>query len=94
VGTYAVAQDPFQPRTIFSGTRDGLWKSADGGKTWKKLSPQIVKSIAMSPTEPGKLFLATQDSGILKSTDGGETVVPALDGFADHRMNQVAAGSQ
>lgn len=92
--TYAVAQDPFHPEIVFSGTRDGLWKSTDTGRTWKKLAPYIVKSIAISPAEPGKMFLATQESGILKSNDGGETLLPALDGFADHRMNQIAAGSR
>ena len=89
--TYSVAQDPKNPRVIYSGTRDGLWKSSDGGKTWHKTSPQIVKSIAISPADSKKLYFATQDSGMLRSLDGGETLEAALEGFADHRLNQLAA---
>jgi photosystem II stability/assembly factor-like uncharacterized protein len=88
--TYSVAQDPSNPNIIFSGTRDGLWKSSDGGHVWKKTSPHIVKSIAISPADPRKIFLATQDNGMLRSVDGGETITEALDGFADHRLNDVA----
>ena len=92
--TYSVAQDPSNPNIIFSGTRDGLWKSGDGGKTWRKTSPHIVKSIAISPADSKKVYLATQDAGMLRSTDGGETVIEGLEGFADHRLNHVAAGNQ
>ena len=89
--TYSVAQDPSNPNIIFSGTRDGLWKSADGGKTWHKTSPHIVKSIAISPVDSKKVYLATQDAGMLRSDDGGETITAGLDGFADHRLNEVSA---
>ena len=92
--TYAVAQDLTHPNIIFSGTRDGLWKSVDTGKTWRKTSPHIVKSIAISPVDSKKIYLATQDAGMLRSDDGGETITAGLDGFADHRLNQVAADSQ
>ena len=89
--TYAVAQDPSNPNIVFSGTRDGLWKSSDGGKTWHKTSPHIVKSIAISPVDSKKVYLATQDAGMLRSVDGGETITAGLDGFADHRLNQITA---
>ena len=89
--TYAVAQDPSNPNIVFSGTRDGLWKSSDGGKTWHKTSPHIVKSIAISPIDSKKVYLATQDAGMLRSVDGGETITAGVDGFADHRLNQIAA---
>ena len=91
--TYAVAQDPTHPSVVFSGTRDGLWKSGDGGKTWRKTSPHIVKSIAISPVDSKKVYLATQDAGMLRSDDGGETIAAGLDGFADHRLNQVSVDS-
>lgn len=89
--TYSVAQDPSNANIIFSGTRDGLWKSADGGKSWRKTSPHIVKSIAISPIDSKKVYLATQDAGMLRSIDGGETITEGQDGFADHRLNQVTA---
>ena len=92
--TYSVVQDPSNANIIFSGTRDGLWKSADGGKTWHKTSPHIVKSIAISPVDSKKVYLATEDAGMLRSVDGGETIAAGLDGFADHRLNSVTTGSR
>ena len=88
--TYAVAQDPSDNRVIYSGTKDGLWKSLDGGKSWHKTSPHIIKSIAISPADPKKIYLATQDQGVLRSIDGGETILSAIEGFADHRLSELA----
>ena len=89
--TYSVAQDPNNPKVIYSGTRDGLWKSTDGGKAWHKTSPHIVKSIAISPVDSKKIYLATQDAGMLYSTDAGESISEGLDGFADRRLNQLVS---
>jgi hypothetical protein len=58
-----------------------LWKSTDGGNTWRHISiPQIgnVASIALSPTGEGLLVLASDNSTVplselYRSTDAGET---------------------
>lgn len=84
--TYAVALDKANPETVYSGTRDGLWRSLDLGKTWKKLAPNIVKRVAVSPADPKILFLATEDAGVLRSRDGGESFHDASTGLVDRRM--------
>jgi photosystem II stability/assembly factor-like uncharacterized protein len=84
--TYSVALDPAQPDTVYSGTRDGLWRSGDLGKSWRKLAPNIVKAVAVSPANSKILFLATEDAGVLRSRDGGETFHDASTGLADRRM--------
>src|SRR2546427_10090856 len=98
VGALAIA--PSSPDVIYVGsgeglqrpdlsTGDGIYKSTDGGKTWRHLGlrdglqyPQIVGD----PPEPNRLFVAVLGSpygpgperGLFRSTDGGETFEKVL----------------
>jgi photosystem II stability/assembly factor-like uncharacterized protein len=66
---------------VFNGDGGGIFKSTDGGKTWKQLTkglpPGIVQAnIAISPSKPSTLFAAVRTKTIAKlyrSDDGGET---------------------
>ncbi|WP_299548040.1 glycosyl hydrolase [Seonamhaeicola sp.] len=62
----------------------GIWKSVDAGKTWKASglkNSRHVPRIAIHPTNPdivyagvlGNIYKPTQDRGVYKSVDGGET---------------------
>ncbi|HET6228163.1 MAG TPA: hypothetical protein VFF27_17920, partial [Bacteroidia bacterium] len=54
----------------------GIWKSTDGGKSWKQsnsgISTRLAVSILMDPKNNNTLIAATND-GIWKSTDAGAT---------------------
>ena len=66
---------------IFNGDKGGIFKSVDGGKTWRQLikglSGNIVQAnIAIAPSSPKSLFAAVRTKTIAKlyrSEDGGET---------------------
>lgn len=71
-------------RGVMSSYGDGMYKSTDGGKTWKKSGlekTQHIARILIHPTNPDIVFVAaqgalygpTKERGIYKSTDGGET---------------------
>lgn len=77
---------PTSTTTFFVGTPDGgLWKTTNGGTSWTtttdKLSIIGCSDLAIDPTNPNTMYLATGDSdgsdtysiGVLKSTDGGNT---------------------
>jgi len=66
---------------VFNGDGGGVFKSTDGGKTWRQLTkglpPGVVQAnIAIAPSKPSTLFAAVRTKTIAKlyrSNDGGET---------------------
>jgi photosystem II stability/assembly factor-like uncharacterized protein len=66
---------------VFNGDGGGIFKSIDGGKTWRQLTKglpgNIVQAnIAIAPSAPKTLFAAVRTKTIAKlyrSDDGGET---------------------
>jgi photosystem II stability/assembly factor-like uncharacterized protein len=66
---------------VFNGDRGGIFKSVNGGKTWRQLTKglpgDIVQAnIAIAPSVPEALFAAVRTKTIAKlyrSDDGGET---------------------
>jgi photosystem II stability/assembly factor-like uncharacterized protein len=55
--------------TVFAGTASGLFKSADGGKTFL---PTVVRGTRVGRIEwPGPALVVTTDHGVLVSGDGG-----------------------
>ena len=89
--THVIAEDPRNSDTIFAGTTLGLFKSPDGGKTWRHLSSEQVNWMVFDPGDPRTLYLATEFAGILKSTDSGETFHAMNEGFANHRLSEIAS---
>jgi photosystem II stability/assembly factor-like uncharacterized protein len=66
---------------------NGLFRSTDGGSSWKLLSVVGVQVVALDPTSPSTIYAGTA-SGVLRSTDGGESWSPA--GLAGHNVNILA----
>ncbi|MEN8173671.1 MAG: hypothetical protein ABFS03_12430, partial [Chloroflexota bacterium] len=77
----ALAVDPRTPfpGTVYLGvfTRAGLFKSYNGGDSWGLLDNNIndvrIFRAQLDPNNSAKLYLATYDDGILKSSDGGKS---------------------
>jgi len=86
----AVAVDPADTTgdTVYiGGAAGGVWKTTDGGTTWKSLTdsqPSLaIGSIAIDPNNHLTIYVGTGEdgfnhdgyygAGILKSTDGGNT---------------------
>ncbi|WP_339652970.1 glycosyl hydrolase [uncultured Maribacter sp.] len=72
------------PRGVMTSYGDGVYKSTDAGKTWKKLGlekTQHISRIIIHPTNPdivyvaaqGALFEGNPERGVYKSIDGGKT---------------------
>jgi hypothetical protein len=107
-----VTVDPKNPDVVWLGTGenqaqraigwgDGVYKSADGGKTWKNMGLRQSEHIARILIDPrdsntilvasqGPLFSAGGDRGVYKSTDDGQTWKPILQVSADTGVTDVA----
>src|SRR2546425_13250992 len=64
--------DPSNPSTIYAAGVSGLYKSTDGGASWKptSLSASGLNVLSISPKN-GTLYAATWGSGLFKSSDAG-----------------------
>ena len=93
IGALAIA--PSNPEIIYVGsgeglqrpdlsTGDGIYKSTDGGKTWRHLGlrdAQQIGAILVDPRDPNLIYVAAlghpyganEERGVFRSTDGGET---------------------
>jgi photosystem II stability/assembly factor-like uncharacterized protein len=80
---------------------DGVYKSADAGKTWTHVGfrgSQAISKIRIHPTDPDIVFVASfgkygvpsDERGIYKSTDGGKTWQRKL--FRDNKTGGVDIG--
>ena len=93
IGAIAVA--PSNPRVLYAGTGesdirgdmisgDGVFRSADGGKTWARAgleATHTISDLVIDPKNPdvvyassmGHVFTPDQHRGVFKTTDGGRT---------------------
>lgn len=91
----AIALDPKNPLTVWVGTGEnnsqrsvsygsGLYRSDDGGRTWKNVglkTSEHIGRIAIDPKDSNIVFVAAQgplwgpggDRGLFKTTDNGKT---------------------
>ncbi len=102
-GSYSlgcVAVDPGNPETVWLGTGenqaqraigygDGVYKSTDGGKSWKNVglpNSEHIAKIVIDPRNSNTVYVASQgplfspggDRGLYRTTDGGVTWKPLL----------------
>ncbi|MCX6611342.1 MAG: hypothetical protein NTW74_10885 [Acidobacteria bacterium] len=92
----SLAIDPSSPDILYAGTGEGfgnidavrgagIFKTTDGGLTWKALEVTrnnsgffFVNKLVVSPVSPNRVYAAT-NVGIFRSVDGGESWQLALD---------------
>ena len=99
IGTVAI--DPHNPATVWVGTGennsqrsvgygDGIYKSIDGGGSFKKMGlgeSQHIARILIDPRDSDRVFVAAQgplwsaggERGVYRTMDGGETWEPVLE---------------
>lgn len=72
---YGMAVHPREPRTVFAGADDGIYKSLDGGQSFEHLDSPMNKmdvwKIAFDPADPETIFAGTRPAALFRSSDGG-----------------------
>jgi photosystem II stability/assembly factor-like uncharacterized protein len=84
--TWFVALDPRHSGTVFAGTTEGLLRSEDGGKGWRVVTPEAVRSIAFDVFVRDRIFFASTTAGLMLSTDGGRTLRASNVGFTNRNF--------
>ena len=97
-GAVDLAMDPGNPRVLYAttwrvrrtpysmesgGEGSGLWKSTDGGDTWKNISRNKglpkktlgISGVSVSASNPQNVYaiVEAEDGGVFRSHDGGDT---------------------
>lgn len=69
------AASPADPKTMYAAVRDGLFKTMDGGATWKALGEawRSLAAVAVNPKDPNVVFAAAAEGVIFRSPDSGKT---------------------
>lgn len=86
------------PRGVMTSYGDGVYKSTDAGKTWKKIgleATQHISRIQIHPENPNVVYVAAQgalhapneDRGVYKSIDGGDSWEKVL--YVDEKSGAV-----
>src|SRR5207244_6653188 len=87
-------------RGVMTSSGDGVYRSTDAGKTWKKVGldeTRHISRIVIDPKNPnivlvaaqGALYAPNKERGIFKSIDGGKTwknVLSVDENFGDAEL--------
>ena len=60
------------PGVVFAATKDGVFRTADGGRNWSSVRAGEIKDRAVDPAHPERLFVTTK-AGLYRSIDSGTT---------------------
>ncbi len=80
-GTWRLIRTPYSLES--GGEGSGLWKSTDGGETWKNISTEKglpkgtwgIVGVAVAPSNPEKIYAIIENAsgGLFTSSNGGES---------------------
>jgi photosystem II stability/assembly factor-like uncharacterized protein len=71
-----IALDPKTSTTVFTGS-SRVWRTKNDGATWTAVSPPLdgspVSAIEVAWADPRRVFVGTENGGIFRSVNGGDT---------------------
>ena len=84
--TRDILQHPTKAGYVYAGTTEGFWMSAAGGASgsWSLTTSRQVEinSIAVPENEPNKVYIGTNNYGVMVSNDYGKTFAQTNAGYS------------
>ena len=80
--TYAVHVHPTDPSVVFAGTKDGVWRSTDKGKSFQRANfphSKQIWSFLVDSTNPKVVYAGGSPISMYRSEDTGESWVELPD---------------
>lgn len=73
--TRDILHNPTLKGVVYAGTTEGFWMSINGGVSWSLTTSKTIEinSIAVHPALPNRVFIGTNNSGVMVSNDGGRS---------------------
>ena len=97
-GVHALVVDSRDGR-LLEARSDGLYQSADGGKSWQKISlpneiaTKGISAVALRKDLPDMIYIAGEEIGIWRSRDDGKSWVKVTRGLPTDRVTALALHS-
>jgi photosystem II stability/assembly factor-like uncharacterized protein len=91
--TRVLKMDPNNEHVVYAGTTEGLWRTTDDSRTWKRVSADnlIVNDVMIDPRNSNRVLLATDRSGVLVSDNAAATFTPSNHGFSHRQVSAAIA---
>lgn len=73
ITTYSLATNHEDARTMYAGTTDGVWKTADEGQSWTRFDgiDGRVTAVSIDPEDLDVVVAVTEVGAVHRSTDAG-----------------------
>lgn len=73
--TPTLAADQRRSGHLVVGSEEGLFRTTSGGASWKPVGPQdvAIRDVTQSAANPQLWLAGTEEDGVLRSRDGGDT---------------------
>jgi calcium-activated chloride channel regulator 3/4 len=70
---WSLAHDPLDASKLYAGTNDGVYRIASGVTSWVPMGlvGQPIYAVAPHPVDTSRIYVATKEQGVYRSTDAG-----------------------
>lgn len=88
----ALAVDPLNPKTVYAGTPNGVYRSDDAGESFSRTNSgeTVANGFVLLRTSPPTLCVSGRESGVLCSTNGGASWRPQRSGLPSTRESYIS----
>ena len=88
--------DPVHHDTVYAGTTEGLYKTTDAGRTFRRMTgPEvIVNDVFVDSNNADRVLLATDRSGVQSSHDAATSFEDASRGFSARKVEALLVDLQ
>jgi photosystem II stability/assembly factor-like uncharacterized protein len=81
---------PSDPETILAATRTGVFKTIDGGDTWRHTLTGNIMDLDTADAKPAVWYASAYGDAVYKSTDTGETWKKISKGLPSSNVGRIA----
>lgn len=86
--------NPVNSKTVYAATTEGFWMTTGKGWIITTQKDLEINSIAVHPDTPERVFIGTNNYGVMVSNDGGRNFTPTNDNFTSRFTYTITADTE